>query len=547
MIVNHLQKAEGEKLTLPLVFGKHIVNCQPIKSKVVGASPNHQIIVQQPIGDAHGYGWESLEAMWLKGQILPSANITFHPGTQSTGNADPIQGVNSEFPNDVPHTNTALTISKYPLGFGQADNKTNLPESSKGMFRCQKLPIFDSNGNITSVQFSTNPADMLAFLFHIKRKILSNRINWQSIVDLRNFFNQTETFNFRTQATGCGLWTEFFNDADLTPSQKVTERIEPVVFVPSTAGSFDFRQNPDNFSIRSEGFVQHSVSGTYTLYITCDNKVKVWFDGTLVIDDWNAAAVRQLSATVTVTANTFHTIKIEYGHLTGNAEIKLEMENGTVFPRQILKSKNLFPVNRTYKKWEVSVTFNDRTDIKEAIKRILFLSNSNFQFANGKYRFFCYDQLTTPTFTFDESNIIENSIKFNFPENLKSPNRFVAIGNDLDSQFYDPFLPQVVYQNEAFQNISTQIVEQFVDVANSTRFHTTKLLKARAKLEDTNTMEIEFDGKPITMQVLAGDLVQLNYAKYNWVNKLFLVVGRTKKLAKRKPENLSLKLREWSI
>ena len=283
------------------------------------------------------------------------------------------------------------------------------------------------------------------------------------------------------------------------------------------------------------------------LIYSSDNKIKVWFDGSLIINDWTASASRTLSATVTVTANTFHTLKIEYGSLTGLSDIKLEMENGTVFPRQVVKAKNLYPKEQTYKKWEINCTFNDRTNFKDALKRVLFLCNSSYQFANGKFRFFCFDELTTPTFTFDSSNIIKGSIKPSFPENLNAPNRFIGIGNDLNEQFMGSFSPQVVHQLEDFQDLSTQVTEQIIDVANSTRYHTLKLLKFRAKLENANTMQIELEGKPISMQVLAGDLVKINYAKYNWVNKLCLVIARNKRLAMKRPQNLGFTLKEWSL
>ncbi len=261
-VVNHLKNQIGEKITLPLGFGRNLVQCEAIKSKTIGTSPTHQIVVQQPLGDGYGFGWQELEAMWLKGQILPTANIAFHPGTQSTGNTDTIQGVDAEFPTDVPHSNTVVTVVKYPVGFGDADTKTNLPENTKALFKCQKMPIYNSSGTQTSVSYSENPADQVSFLLRNIRKLPSSLIDWAAMDAWRSFNNQTESFNFRTQATGCGLWTEFFNDIDLTPAQKVAERIEPVAFVPTTSGSFDFRQNPDNFSVRFEGFFAEQNSGT---------------------------------------------------------------------------------------------------------------------------------------------------------------------------------------------------------------------------------------------------------------------------------------------
>jgi alpha-D-xyloside xylohydrolase len=69
----------------------------------------------------------------------------------------------------------------------------------------------------------------------------------------------------------------------------------------------------DHFSIRWEGSIKATEgSGMYTLQVTSDDGVRLWVDGTLLIDSWVLRAPTTDSVNLNWTSNSVHTVKIEY-------------------------------------------------------------------------------------------------------------------------------------------------------------------------------------------------------------------------------------------
>ena len=73
----------------------------------------------------------------------------------------------------------------------------------------------------------------------------------------------------------------------------------------------------DNFSVRWDGQFDFSAGNT-TFTATTDDGIRVYLDGTLLIDQWRKQGATTYSATVPVTAGT-HEVKVEYYEQTGGA------------------------------------------------------------------------------------------------------------------------------------------------------------------------------------------------------------------------------------
>ena len=120
-----------------------------------------------------------------------------------------------------------------------------------------------------------------------------------------------------------GLKGEYYSSSSAGQfTSKVMERIDPTVYFNWGSGSPGSGVPPDRFAVRWTGFLVVSTSGTYKIWAAADDGVRVWIDGKLVIDTWNARPLTVCSWTGTLSAGK-HSIKIEYYENIGDAIVKL--------------------------------------------------------------------------------------------------------------------------------------------------------------------------------------------------------------------------------
>jgi len=79
------------------------------------------------------------------------------------------------------------------------------------------------------------------------------------------------------------------------------------------------------FAVRWMGKLVPGVSGDYVIAGKCDDGVKIWLDGRLLVDDWSDHAIRRKeSEAVKLTAGKEYDIRVEYYDAGGYAEAHLE-------------------------------------------------------------------------------------------------------------------------------------------------------------------------------------------------------------------------------
>ncbi len=79
---------------------------------------------------------------------------------------------------------------------------------------------------------------------------------------------------------------------------------------------------PDNFSARWTGTFDFATAGTYTFTAVTDDGIRVWVDGTMLIDQWRDQPATAYTASRSLTAGA-HEVKVEWFETGGNAVAKL--------------------------------------------------------------------------------------------------------------------------------------------------------------------------------------------------------------------------------
>lgn len=106
-----------------------------------------------------------------------------------------------------------------------------------------------------------------------------------------------------------GLNATYFDNADLT-DPKVT-RVDPGVDFDWGSASPDPALEPDTFSVRWTGKVIADRAETYTFITTSDDGVRLWVDGTLLVDNWTDHSKREDTGQIALTAGA-HDIRMEF-------------------------------------------------------------------------------------------------------------------------------------------------------------------------------------------------------------------------------------------
>ncbi|MFI9256275.1 alpha-L-fucosidase [Streptomyces sioyaensis] len=123
--------------------------------------------------------------------------------------------------------------------------------------------------------------------------------------------------------TGTGLTAQSWANDSFTGPPAVTT-VDPTV---NKSYRFDGSPDPkipvDHFSTRWTGSIQPRFDETYTFTTVSDDTVRLWIDGTLVIDNVTPHGPKADKGTVTLKAGHRHRIRIDHTEQAGEAYLKL--------------------------------------------------------------------------------------------------------------------------------------------------------------------------------------------------------------------------------
>ncbi len=124
-----------------------------------------------------------------------------------------------------------------------------------------------------------------------------------------------------------GLLATYFNgtnlDYDTVPARPVLTRTERVNFDWGTGSPLAGTVNADNFSVRWVSSDVAPSTGTYTFQTVADDGVRLWVNGTQVINDWTQHPPTARTGTINLTAGGPLNIRLEYFEAGGGASVSL--------------------------------------------------------------------------------------------------------------------------------------------------------------------------------------------------------------------------------
>lgn len=186
MSINDFKLGSGP---FALAYGEHVVGGTLAQHKVSLVGTDKQVSIKMLLGLGE---WDSITQMTYEGTIIDPSKYTFHPGSLSSGIADPIQGIDPRFPGSITHNRIAYYTAELPVGIADDDN----PSLAKVIARCLKVNDYNSSGTVTGFSYSTNPArvwvDLIRRSFNrmqLPSAYFTSRIDWSAFVAARNYYD----------------------------------------------------------------------------------------------------------------------------------------------------------------------------------------------------------------------------------------------------------------------------------------------------------------------------------------------------------------------
>lgn len=134
-----------------------------------------------------------------------------------------------------------------------------------------------------------------------------------------------------------GLLVTSYNNSNFTGTS--ASRIDSSVNFNWAAGSPDPIINADTFSGTWIGYVTPKYNEKYTFYAKTADGVRLYVNGTKIIDNWKNQSANEISGTITLTAGRKYTIRMEYYENTGIAVAQLSWKSNSQIKQNIPQSR----------------------------------------------------------------------------------------------------------------------------------------------------------------------------------------------------------------
>lgn len=140
----------------------------------------------------------------------------------------------------------------------------------------------------------------------------------------------------------CGLKGEYYDDLSFNMGMRRGPRLDPWIEYDWGSGNPGYSMGNDTFQIRWTGKIVPRYSEAYTFYLNADDGVRLWVNGTQIIDSWSNGSSERTSSTVMLAADTPVDIVVEYYENSGNAKVSLSWSSASQ-AKQIVPHGRLRP------------------------------------------------------------------------------------------------------------------------------------------------------------------------------------------------------------
>ena len=227
-------------------------------------------------------------------ELFPDEEYTFDSLARMTYRE--INGTLNSIPyNDSAHKDAPTAYLNYSYTYDAVGNQTNRTISAGGGTQTR---AFDPENRVTQVISGTYVTD---YVYDANGARLFRNISTPSPAD--------------------SLTAEYYDNTNFT-SLKVT-RQDSLINFDWGSGSPDPSVGADTFSVRWQGWVQATASGTYKFHTLSDDGVRLWVNGTQIINNWTDHPPTEDTGTITLTAGQWYDIKLEYYENGSGAVLKL--------------------------------------------------------------------------------------------------------------------------------------------------------------------------------------------------------------------------------
>ncbi|MEK3794168.1 PA14 domain-containing protein [Paenibacillus sp. FSL R7-0204] len=179
---------------------------------------------------------------------------------------------------------------------------------------------------------------------------------WESPTQTKEFIPQSQLYP-PVESSGVGLKGDYYSNMELT-DLKLTRTDGGLSFGWGNE-SPDSSMAADKFSVRWQGLIRPSSSGTYTFYANSDDGVRLWVNGQLLIDKWIPQASELTSLPIVLMEGQNYEIRVEYFENEGGASFGLS-RSGEHQLKEIVPQSQLYLPYPTYSPVEYLYDSNGR-------------------------------------------------------------------------------------------------------------------------------------------------------------------------------------------
>ena len=149
-----------------------------------------------------------------------------------------------------------------------------------------------------------------------------NTTDMNNLVAYLREVGSEETTSPIKAGTGTGLTGRYYNNLTMTGTVRLT-RVEAVDFNWGSARPAS-SVNTNSFSVRWTGFVQAPATGTYTFQTISDDGVRLWINGTQLVNNWtDHSATTNTANPINLVAGVKYAVTMEFFENGGDAVARL--------------------------------------------------------------------------------------------------------------------------------------------------------------------------------------------------------------------------------